>query len=863
MNMRRLRTTAPFPDAAGRDRIFAALSLATVYAVLLSRFDLQLLFTDTILTGGDSASWYQPLRKLKEEFLPRFMVSGYSQSNFFGYLEGAQYFPLPFLAAALAGFIMPLTVALKLATFAGGAALPASLFFSVRACTGSLRAASAASALALPFLFNESYTMFGGNWLSTFAGEFCYSWATALLPPFIASVLRDMEPASGRRRSGFASGLILGAMGLCHLFVFMPAFFLPFLPALGHARRVAARKPADPESAMADLLRIAVTYGTAFCVMGFWFVPMIATRRWAQPISMIWRFASLREFARQTAAFVWAPSFAVFAVAAFAGNSRGTARSRGILFAYALAACAFLFAVAPGMGMPDIRFVPTALLLCAFGLAALSPPKRWAIPIGILLASASLAVVMSHNAPAWFRWNYSGYEAKQQWNVLREISDRYAGTADSGRILWEKQDQRDNADFGSERAFENLELFTGRPSSEGIHYGSSFMARAATYLQSSYSRNPVDPEAERIYSIVDPDSWTARFRQVNAKHIVTHSAEITALFDAHPDFAFDARIGKFSVFTFLRHRNSYVEILDPRNLSIVRAGPGSWRTDYYRYFRDHERYPAAFLSSEFANPADPDLAALSPETYPSYDAFAAAAGRAPRTGGGPDAATAADGEAISGEHVDDHIVRFTTRKPGVPHIVKMAYAPGWKSDGGERLYPVAPGFILLVPRGTEVTLRFGRTGWDWAGLALTLAGTAALARYSHSAAAGRGAHGRTRGIRWKPLLLAGMVVFTGSTGYLATRAARGPQAIVADIGKARRLDLAVARNRRTALALTQRWTTPEALEIHDNMLTFDAFRIRARALYLEGETSAANRMVETLRARYPHARATGTLPELP
>ena len=843
-----------------RDRALAGLVLAAVYVALLSRFDLRLLFTDTILTGGDSASWYQPLEKLKNEFLPRLSVSGYSLSNFFGYLEGTQYFPLPFLGAALAGFLMPLTVALKLATFAGCAALPASLFLSARAAAGSLRAAALASALSLPFLFNESYTMFGGNWLSTFAGEFCYSWAIALLPPFIASVMRDRE--SGRARSGFLSGFILGAMGLCHLFVFMPAFFLPFLPALELGLRLIAKSPIDDRRAAADMKRILITYATAFCVMGFWFIPMAATRAWAQPISMIWRFASFSDFLTQTGAIAWAPCAAAFALAAISGTPRSAAGNRAAgnratIFSYGLSACAFLFAAAPGMGMPDIRFVPTALVLCAFGLSVILPPKRWAIPFAAAAACIAFVPVMSRNAPHWFRWNYSGYEAKAQWPAMKELAARYQGSDDSGRILWEKQNQRDNADFGSERAFENLELFTGRPSAEGVHYGSSFMARATTWLQSSYSPNPVDPEAERIYSIVDPEAWPARFLQANARYIITHSEQITALFAAHPRFRLDSRAGKFSVFEFSEFPGSYVEVAAPGDISVVAPGPGGWRADYYRHFREYERYPRTFVSAAFADTAMPRA-----EAFSSYGAFASAsasnsAPSAPasaRSGPGP----------ISDERVDDAMVRFTTAKPGMPHIVKISWAPGWRSDGGERLYPVAPGFILIIPKRSGVTLRFGRTGWDWAGIALSLIGTAALAycaRLPVPNAARDGSSGT--GVPWKILLAAGLLLFSASAALLAVRAARGPQAIAADIGAARRLDLSDAKNRRAALALTERWATAENLGIHDNLLSFDAYRIRAMALYRDGKTAEAKAIVDMLRDRYPHSRAAAALPFLP
>ncbi|MFA6365930.1 MAG: hypothetical protein WCX13_01930, partial [Candidatus Hydrogenedentales bacterium] len=59
----------PAEDLA--EAVLSGLTLILVYVVLVSRFDLRLLFSDTILTGGDSASWFQVLSTLKNDFLPR------------------------------------------------------------------------------------------------------------------------------------------------------------------------------------------------------------------------------------------------------------------------------------------------------------------------------------------------------------------------------------------------------------------------------------------------------------------------------------------------------------------------------------------------------------------------------------------------------------------------------------------------------------------------------------------------------------------------------------------------------------------------------------------------------------------------
>jgi len=857
------------------ESIIAALTLILIYSVLLSRFDLRLLFSDTILTGGDTASWYQVLSTLKNDFLPRGRLFGFSQSNFFGYMEGQQYFILPFLSAALLGFVLPLTVALKLATVAGGLALPLTMFVAGMSITGKKRGGAIAASFSLIFLFNESYSIFGGNWLSTFAGEFCYSWAIALLPLLAASVIID----SRRGRRGILSGLLLGLIGLCHFFVFMPAFLLPFFPAFGMLPRLIGKgkrrsSPSAHDDASA-VRRILSTYAIAFLVMAFWLLPMVSTRTWAQPISIIWRFSSLKDFAKQTLAWIWAPLSLAFLFSSFSRRLGRIERANSAFILYSLCACTFLFFAAPGLGMPDIRFVPSALLFCALGASTLcesflsrifpNPSSdlgtgkgkfpATAIPSLAVFAAAAIAcagsALMARNAPAWYRWNYSGYEAKVEWQALESLGTRYRGTVDDGRFLWEKQDQSDNKDFGSERGFENMELFTGHPTSEGIHYGSSMMARAATYLQSSYSKNPVDPEAERIYSEIDPDSWPARFSLLNARYIVTYSAEIGSLFTAHKAFKPDSAIGKFSVFRFSNFKGHYVSVLPESSLSVVGTGSGGFKTDYYRFFREYELYDYPFVSSTFADNTLKSLVKAGSGEWKTYAEYRNLSLAKVAVAGNLNPEGNAD---IANEHVDNFSIDFDTGKPGSPHYIRVSYAPGWKSRHGEKIYPVSPGFMLIIPKTNHVELVYRRTGWEIAGIILSLlAIPAAILLYGTRPA---------KRFPWKPLAGTALAIFAITCVFLILQTTAGYPALARDIEAARKLNLTIPAQRERALALVEPWATEENLDRFDNKLVFDAYKIKALAFLRQRRTNEAAVLIELLRTRYPHTRVLSSLPDL-
>ncbi len=862
----------------GIDALVAAIGLAAVYAIFLSRFDLRLLFTDTILTGGDSASWLQPLEQLKNEYLPRFRLFGYSQSNFFGYLEGQHYFILPFLSAALLGYLMPLTVALKLVTFAGCAALPATMYSGISSITGSRKAGVVGAAGSLVFLFNESYTMFGGNLLSTFAGEFCYSWAIAILPLYIAAVWRDHS----RDRYGVLSGILLGLIGLCHLFVFMPAFFMPFFFMFDRDNLLAPRavkqqstkngprqesSPGAQDSTLSPgafppgppLLaqRILSTCITAFLVMAFWFLPMAATRTWAQSISMIWHFESFADFSRQTLMPVWLSALVIlFLTALF---SRGIARRKAIFVLYGIGSCAVMFVMARFLEIPDIRFVPPALILSVFALSICADSlttlfhRRSLDKAGSVLAilavigSGFAVQAVSRNSPVWFAWNYTGYESKQGWKNLEAIARRYRGGIDSGRILWEKQNQRDNADFGSERGFENLYMLTGMPSAEGIHYGSSFMARAVTYLQSEYSPDPVDPEAWRLYSKVNPEAWPTRFTQANARYIITHSPEITALFAGRPDFSLDSKSGKFSVFAYRGFPSSYVEVRKNGDIGIVGDSPAGFKTDFYRFYRDYELVEKPFVPASFAKKTEGSLPGA--KTWRDYDELhdAQAISAAWR-----DYAVSPSMGTIRNEHPGNFRISFDTDSPGRPHIIRMSYAPGWKSLGGERILPVSPGFMLLYPGSGHVELVYARSIPEIAGLVLSC-----LLPFFLLFALWISKKRLKRYVAVFRVLVALYILVIAVLVGLSTF---GSSRMMADIQKARSLDLSRPDSRKIAAALVEPYTRKIVLEKNDNLLGFEAFRIKATILNAEGKRDEARAIVSTLTKRYSHCRALDSLP---
>ena len=127
----------------------------------------------------------------------------------------------PLCAAAVMATLliipMPYGVAFKLTAVAGVALLPLAAYTMARFSDLAFPGPALAAAAVLPFLFDLSYNIYGGNLMSTMAGEFAYSLGFTCAVIYIGVAVRGMS--TGRHR--VLAGSLLALTGLTHLF---PAF---------------------------------------------------------------------------------------------------------------------------------------------------------------------------------------------------------------------------------------------------------------------------------------------------------------------------------------------------------------------------------------------------------------------------------------------------------------------------------------------------------------------------------------------------------------------------------------------------------------------------------------------------------------
>jgi hypothetical protein len=684
--------------ASGRDRlrtiIDCAVLLATTAFVLA--FLPRHVLSPTTPTGGDMASHYYALVYLRDVLLPGGQVSGWCPGSYAGFPLFQLYFPLPFVLMVVLAVAMPLAVAFKLVTVASVVALPLAAYASLRLLRIPFPGPALGAIGSLCFLFMEATSMWGGNIASMLTGEFTYSMGMALAVLFVGTLSRTMETGRGVARNG----LLVAAIGLSHGYPLLWAGAVS-LTALIAVRRWWWR--------LGVLVRI---HGLALLLMSFWLVPLLWYAPWGTQYDHVWPLQSWTEIVpfilwpAAALAVAFAPVLIVLAW------RRPQGRTAGPLWAGIAIAVAFYF-VAPSLGLVDFRFLPFLQLgLClaaavALGtvLSALPAPELW--PILAALATLPLVQSQVRYVAYWALYNYAGFEAKTMWPTFDRLMEHLQGDFRSPRVAYEHAPA--HVAFGSERAFENLPLFSGRSTLDGLYMQSSVTAPFVFYVQSEISMETTCPLPEWGCALPDLDRGIPHLRMFNVSQFIARSAPVKQAAARRPDLVRELVDGEYEVFR-LQPRDAgdgrYAVALE---LAPVLVETGNWKAAAYRWLKTASpNAPVPVFTSAASDPHNPGFVARMRE----------AAGELPRH---PLPAVPAIAETIGPDRIT-----ITGCRPGHPVLIRVSYHPRWRARGGERVYLAGPGFMLVFPRDERVELVFEATGAVRAGQLATLVGCGVL-----------------------------------------------------------------------------------------------------------------------------------------
>ena len=329
------------------------------------------------------------------------------------------------------------------------------------------------------------------------------------------------------------------------------------------------------------------------------------------------------------------------------------------------------------------------LLLGAVGLGLLLASRKAPhLGVAIALLVALTYGIGVNDVQDWSRWNYSGMEAKSNWQVFKDLVLPLKGTP--GRLANDLHEN--NNSMGSTRVFESVPHLIGKPILEGGIVNSAEGSLFAYYIQSETSDNCAGAPP-----IVQPTTFnitnaTRHLELFNVKHFIAHSARTREALAKSPDWQHLKASGDWELYELTTHDGLYTFVPDFHPIGMA--------TDQWKEKGLEWIYAPEAL--------DRPIVLLPPgET------------------GFPEAAPTATGIAsnpIVSEEVTDLRIRFTTTAIGLPHIIKINYFPNWKVRGARAVYRVTPGFMLVFPEQADVELYYGYVFADILGIVFSCLG---------------------------------------------------------------------------------------------------------------------------------------------
>jgi len=191
---------------------------ATVF--LLLTVHPELIFRDNTPTGGDMGAHVWGPAFLRDNLLTNFTLMGWSMDWYSGLPVYRFYMVLPALLILLFDVFLPYGIAMKVVAVLGILALPACVWLFGRFARFAFPIPEMLAIGATIFLYDESFTIYGGNIASTMAGEFSFSISLALTFVAFAFVARALDKGTGLAVSSVFLALAALSHGIVLLFVF-------------------------------------------------------------------------------------------------------------------------------------------------------------------------------------------------------------------------------------------------------------------------------------------------------------------------------------------------------------------------------------------------------------------------------------------------------------------------------------------------------------------------------------------------------------------------------------------------------------------------------------------------------------------
>ena len=753
-----------------------------VIAVTLWQLHFNLLFTETTTTGGDTGA-HIALPAYLQTLLSHGHISGWDPGWYDGYSLYTFYFSIPDLFAAVGGWIIPYDIAFKLITVLGSVVLPIAAWACGRLFRLRPPLPTVLAAFTLPYLFDYTFTIYGGNLFSTLAGEYAYSFSLALAILFLGLFARVV-------RSGTCRGWAAIVLAVCILSHIVPGMLalagaaflivIEIFPARwgfddDQLKPYWDRAPREPATSHASMLwRAGSTLAIGVLLSGWWLVPFGLRQPYAT--SMGYRNVTTYMSLLFPEADTWALVLVgVAVIVAFVLRSR---------FALVLALLGAISAMGlifdPQGSLYNVRLLPL-WFICVYlmagwvvGVALIVLAQWWrrarnaewiAVTAETLAADSQLAQDPIHQsarrpAPSW-PWApatvvgslvaFVGILAIVIPPFFIPAQDLPVTVGANEVTNWSSYNYNGYQGLPSYPEYRAvIDMMSGIGKSRGCgramwEYSADegrFGTPEALMLLPYWTDGCIDSMEGLLFE----SSATTPYHFIN-------QAELSAA-PSEPDATIDGDYGPLDVTLGVQHlqllgvkyfmaETAQVEReanADPELKLIASTGPwpnGTVKTTWDVY----EVKDAPLISPLPDQPVVLKGIRPAPSSWltPSINWYAnpknfkvelAQSGPSswPREaiGTAHPKAVAVPRTTVTGTRLTDSSVSFDVSRIGTPVLVKISYFPNWHATGANGPYRVTPNLMVVVPTSHHVTLTYGTTAVNRLGDAASLVGLLAL-----------------------------------------------------------------------------------------------------------------------------------------
>jgi len=682
-----------------------ALDLIVIFGfawAIASLLGIQFLLSTNLPTGGDAASHLLYAYLYSKEILPSGHITSWMPEVFAGFSFLSYYFPFAFITIAALAQFTAFAPAMKIGMFAAAMLMPGAVWAgSVYLLKQSRYVALWGTLATLAFLLHEQNALWGGNLMSTLAGEFTQSYGAFFSILTLMAWARVIQTG----KHWWLAALLEALTGFSNGFALLITGF-----ATGAFLFDRAQFPKN-------LKLLCLGHSLAFLMLCGWLLPMIEMHSLTIPNDALFQVDNLWDFAPPAvipvgvaallglivhAAMRWVP--ALKRRYPISVSSDTTLR-----YAYFLGCSAVLGAVGylagSAIGLANIRFFPFVWLyagvagawIWATAFERLLNPLTKLSRTGLHFISCSAAVfylgwISTHLAlaPDWGLWNHSGLESKPQWEQLTTLFPGLKGQMQSPRLLFEHDPA--NNDIGSTRALEALPMFlNGRPVLEGLYMESALVSPAIYQLQSEVSTHPSSPLARFPSGSLDLEFATKHMNFLYSNQVLIRNQATLDSFRNNKNFTESASAVPFHVFNL----NSFnTHLVDTVDRPVKWYPKKNWFEESFQWFKSRSRF-------------DKELPVFTDSGQPPVEESKAPV-------------------LIESISITRESISWTTNQIGVPHLVRFAWHPKWHLATKGSLFLAAPGFMLVIPQEQKVRLEYSDTAVGTLGGVATFIGLSLL-----------------------------------------------------------------------------------------------------------------------------------------